>query len=94
MMVTIMIELDEAIARQAQAVGLLTSESLNALLEAQIEARRKEAAANLLEMMDKMAAHMRAQYPDLTDDEAQRMIDAWIAEADEEIARKDSAESP
>jgi post-segregation antitoxin (ccd killing protein) len=85
-MVTVTVELDEMLVRQAEAAGLLTSEALNAMLKAEIERRRADAFEKLTKMMDSVAAQMKTEYPDLTDDEAQAMIDQWIAEADEEIA--------
>ena len=85
------LQLSEDVMRKAREDGLLTDEGLAELITAEIERRRQEAAARLLALMDKMHAHMREKYGDLTDEEAQAMIDQWIAEADEETAVEDDA---
>ena len=87
----IKLQLPEDVERKAREAGLFTGEKIGELIEAEIERQRKEAAAKLLDLMDKMHTHMREKYGDLTDDEAQAMIDQWIAEADEEIARENDA---
>lgn len=80
------LQLSEYVVQKAREDGLLTDEGLAELITAEIERRRREAAARLLDMMDTMHAHMREKYGDLTDEEAQTMIDGWIAEADEDDA--------
>jgi hypothetical protein len=80
------LQLPEDVERKAREVGLLTGEKIGELIMAEIERQRREAAARLTNTMDKIHAHMRKKYGDLTDDEAQAMIDQWIAEADEENA--------
>lgn len=85
------LQLSEDVMRKARESGLLTSEKLAELITAEIERRRQEAAARLLDMMATMHAHMREKYGDLSDEEAQAMIDGWIAEADEETALEDDA---
>ena len=87
-MVTITLELVKDVERKARDAGLLTSETITAWIESELERKRREAAANLTVMMDKLQANFRAQYGDLTEEEAQAMIDEWIDEADEEIASK------
>lgn len=87
------LQLSEYVVQKAREDGLLTDEGLAELITAEIERRRTEAAAELLAMMEKMHAHMREKYGDLSDEEAQAMIDQWIAEADEETAVEDDAPS-
>jgi F0F1-type ATP synthase membrane subunit b/b' len=82
-MVTIVLELDKEIERKARDAGLLTSENLAALIEAELERKRQEAANRIIDTMDKVSASFRARYPDLTEDEALAMIDQWIDEADQ-----------
>jgi F0F1-type ATP synthase membrane subunit b/b' len=78
------LQLPEDIERKAREAGLFTGERIGELITAEIERQRREAAARLTDTMDKIHAHMRAKYGDLTDNEAQAMIDQWIIEADEE----------
>lgn len=99
-MATVMVNLNvdfrlpEDVVQKARQDGLLTGEKIAELITAEIERRREAAAAQLASIMDAMHAHMRAQYPDLTDEEAQAMIDAWIAEADGEAALNGDAATP
>jgi F0F1-type ATP synthase membrane subunit b/b' len=89
----VQLQLSEDVMRKARESGLLTSEKISELISAEIERRRKEAAARLSVMMEQLQANFRAEYGDLTDDEAQALIDQWIAEADEETTLKDDASS-
>lgn len=83
-MVTITLDLDKELESEARSRGLLSSERIAELIASELrQQKRQEAAARLTAAMDVMAAHMREKYGDLSDDEAQVMIDAWIAEADE-----------
>lgn len=85
------LQLPEDVERKAREVGLLTGEKIGELITAEIERQRREAAARLSDTMDKIHVHMREKYGDLTDDEAQAMINQWIAEADEETAHENDA---
>ena len=87
------LQLSEYVVQKAREDGLLTDEGLAELITAEIERRRKEAAARLSVMTEQLQANFRAEYGDLTDDEAQALIDQWIAEADEETPLKDDAPS-
>jgi len=87
------LQLSEYVVQKAREDGLLTDEGLAELITEEIERRRKEAAARLSVMMEQLQANFRAEYGDLTDDEAQALIDQWIDEADEETALKDDAPS-
>ena len=87
------LQLSEYVVQKAREDGLLTDEGLAELITAEIERRRKEAAARLSVMMEQLQANFRAEYGDLTDDEAQALIDQWIDEADKETALKDDAPS-
>jgi hypothetical protein len=44
-----------------------------------------EAAQRVLETMNQVSASFRAEYPDLNEEEALAMIDAWIDEADDDV---------
>lgn len=81
---TVRLQLPKEVAQQARESGLLTGEKIGELITAELERRRREAAARVGNMMDTVSAHMRAKYGDLSDEEAQAMIDAWIDEADED----------
>ncbi len=87
-MVTIVLELDQEVERKARAAGLLTSETVTAWIEVELERKRKEAAARLTTIMDQLQANFRAEYGDLTEEEAQAIINEWIAEADEDDATR------
>lgn len=87
------LQLPEDVERKAREAGLFTGEKIGELITAEIERRRKEAAARLAVIMDQLQANFRAEYGDLTDEEAQTLIDRWIDEADEEILHQDNASS-
>ena len=84
------LQLSEEVMQKARQSGLLTGEKISELITAEIK-RRQAAAAKLLDMMDKIHTHMREKYGELADEEAQAMIDQWIAEADEETTLEDDA---
>lgn len=85
------LQLSEDVERKAREAGLFTGEKIGELITAEIERQRQEAAARLTVMMDQLQANFRAEYADLTDEEAQALIDQWIDEADEEILHQDDA---
>ncbi len=78
------LQLSEDVERKAREAGLFTGEKIGELIEAEIERQRKEAAARLTAITNQLQANFRAEYGDLTDEEAQALIDQWIDEADEE----------
>ena len=80
-MVTIGIELSEEVIEKARNAGLLTSEKITELLEAEIKRQRKDALDQFLETSKLLEASMREQYGNLSDEEAQALIDQWIDEA-------------
>lgn len=87
------LQLPEDVERKAHETGLLTGEKISELITAEIERQRREAAVRLTMISDQLQANLRAEYGDLTDDEAQALIDQWIAEADDEIMQQDNASS-
>lgn len=80
-MVMTNLQLPEDIEEKARAAGLLTSEKIAESIEAELNRQREEAWQNLSQTMDQISANFRAEYPDLTDEDAQAMIDQWIREA-------------
>lgn len=87
------LQLPEDVARKAQETGLLTGEKIGELITAEIERQRQEAAARLTVITEQLQANFRAEYGDLTDEEAQAVIDQWLDEADEEIQHRDNPSS-
>jgi post-segregation antitoxin (ccd killing protein) len=83
--VLVTVELPKELEEKARAAGLLTSEKLAALIEAEVERQRQEAWERLSEAMDKVSASFRAKFGHLTDEEAQAMIDQWLHEVGEKI---------
>jgi F0F1-type ATP synthase membrane subunit b/b' len=77
-MVTVVVELDQEIERQARAQGLLSSEQMNALLSAELERRRLDAGARLRTAMNDLSVSFRARYPDLSEEQALAMIERWL----------------
>lgn len=67
-MVTIILELDQDVERKARDAGLLSSETITAWIEAELQRNREESRKQLAEMMDEASASFRARYPDMTDD--------------------------
>jgi F0F1-type ATP synthase membrane subunit b/b' len=84
-MVTIILDLDRDIEQKARDAGLLASETITEWIKAELERKRQEAAQCVLETMNQVSASFRAEYPDLTEEEALAMIDAWIDEADDDV---------
>lgn len=87
------LQLPEDVERKAREAGLLTGEKIGELITAEIERQRREAAVHLTMISDQLQANLRAEYGDLTEDEAQALIDQWIAEADDGIMQQDNASS-
>jgi F0F1-type ATP synthase membrane subunit b/b' len=85
--------LPEDVVQRARLDGLLTGEKIAELIMAEIDRRREAAAARLVTISEQLQANFRAEYGDLTDDEAQALIDQWIEEADEQSPHKDNASS-
>jgi hypothetical protein len=83
------LQLPEDVEQKGREAGLFTDERIGELITAGIERQRREAATSLGKTMEKIHAHMREKYGDLTDDGVQAMIDQWIAEADYD--RKDAS---
>lgn len=86
-MVTIILDLDRDIEQKAREAGLLASEAITEWIKAELERKRQEAAQRVLETMNQVSANFRAEYPDLTEEEALAMLDAWIDEADDDTDR-------
>jgi F0F1-type ATP synthase membrane subunit b/b' len=82
---TIILDLDRDIEQKARDAGLLASETITEWIKAELERKRQEAAQCVLETMNQVSASFRAEYPDLTEEEALAMIDAWIDEADDDV---------
>jgi F0F1-type ATP synthase membrane subunit b/b' len=82
------LQLSEDVVQKAREDGRLTGEKIAELITAEIERRRKEAAARLTVIMDQLQANFRVEYGDLPDDEVQVLIDQWIDEADEETTHQ------
>jgi post-segregation antitoxin (ccd killing protein) len=89
-MVMINLQLPEDVEEKARAAGLLTSEKIAELIEAELDRQRQEAWQRLSQIMDQVSANFRAEYAHLTDEEAQAMIDQWIDEAHAERERDQS----
>lgn len=96
-MVMISLQLSEDVTDKARSLGLLTDEKLSELIEREVmqeweakKRRRAEAVAELNEMTERVHTHMRETYGDLTEEEAQAMIDGWIAEAEAAIEHRKS----
>ena len=70
---------------EKREAGLFTDEKIGELITAEIERQRKEAAARLTVITAQLQANFRAEYGNLTDEEAQALIDQLIDDADEEI---------
>jgi len=83
-LVNLTIEMPENIEQKARAAGLLTSEKVFELIEAELERKREESWKRLQTMMDDISTAFRADYGHLTDDEAMEMIAQWADEEDEE----------
>jgi hypothetical protein len=79
-MVTIVLELSADLEREARRHGLLSAEKLTQLIESEL---RRQDAARLPAMLDRVSSHMRQKYAALTDDEAEQMIRQWSAAADD-----------
>jgi hypothetical protein len=77
-MVMIDIQLPEGLAEKARAAGLLTSEKIAALLEAELARQRQAAAGRLLEATDDLQAAAREDFGDMTEEEFMQMINEDI----------------
>jgi len=66
-MVTIILELDQDVERKARDAGLLSSETITAWIEAELERKRQTAAERIMNVMDEASASFRARYPDMTE---------------------------
>ena len=73
-MTTVTFNLPDSLASEAQAVGLLTSEALEAMLR---ESLRRKASDQLFQAIDKLHA---ADLPPLNEEEIQEEVDAVRAE--------------
>jgi hypothetical protein len=63
MMVTIILELDQDVEHKARDAGLLSSETIAAWIEAELERKRQLAGLRVLDTMDKVSASFHARYP-------------------------------
>lgn len=88
------LQLSEDVERKARELGLFTGKKIGELITAEIERQRKEATARLTVITDQLQANFRSEYGNLTDEEAQALIDQWIDEADEEILHQENTSSP
>ena len=80
-MVMIQLQLPDDLEEKARAAGLLTSEKIVELIEAELERQRQAGAADALHIMDELSANLRAEYAHLSEEEALDMLDQWIDEA-------------
>lgn len=85
-MVMIPVELSKDVEDAARSLGLLTSEKIAQMIEAEVQRQRREAWEHLQAMIAPVQAAFREEYGHLSDDEVQAMIDEWIHEADEDAA--------
>lgn len=85
-MLTIQLDLPKEIEEEARALGLLTSERLAQIIESEVQRRRQEAWEQLQALVAPIQAAFRAEFPNLSDDEAQDMINQWIEETTDEDA--------
>ncbi len=81
-MVTIRLDLPQEIEEEARSLGLLTSEKITEMIEAEVQRQRNGAWTRLQATLAPVQAAFRSEYGHLSDDEAQAMIDAWIQEDD------------
>lgn len=72
-------QLPEDVVQKARQDGLLTGEKIAELITAEIERRRDAAAERLRVITEQLQANFRAEYGDLSEDEAQAIIDQWLA---------------
>lgn len=79
-MLTIEVALRKDVEEQARSLGLLTSEKLAELIEAEVQRQRKAAWLALQALVAPVQAAFREEFGDLSDDDAQAMIDQWIDE--------------
>ena len=92
-MVIIDIQLPQELADKARAAGLLTSEKIAALLEAELE-RRRQAAERLLETMDSLREVAREDFGGMTEEEFMRMVNEDVhAVRAAKQARRDEQDS-
>ncbi len=89
------LRLPEDVEQKAREAGLFTGEKIGELIMAEIERRRKEAAVRLRDTMGKLSSFMQEEYGDLSEDEAQALLNQWINESDDESeAHLNSTTSP
>lgn len=79
-MATIQLDLPQEIEEAARSLGLLTSEKLVEMIEAEIQRQRQDAWDRLRATLAPVQASFREDYGHLSDDEALALIDAWIRE--------------
>ena len=81
MMVTINIQLPDALAEKARVAGILTDEKIAALIEAELRRRLEAAAASLLEVEERRPPPApRENIRDMTEGEFMRMVNEDIRE--------------
>jgi len=73
-MVTIILELDQDVERKARDAGLLSSETITAWIEAELERKRQTAAERIMNAMDEASASFRARYPGMTEEAFMEML--------------------
>lgn len=81
-MQTIHLNLRPDLEDAARSLGLLTSERVAELIEAEVQRQRQAAWERLQARLAPVQAAFRQDYPGLTDEEAQASIDEWIEKQD------------
>jgi post-segregation antitoxin (ccd killing protein) len=84
-MVTFMLELDESIAQQAQAAGLLSSESVSALIRSELARKRAESWAKFEATLAPVTEEEREALGGMTDDEFLKMVVEEVREVRREM---------
>lgn len=79
-MVMINLELPEEIEEKARAAGLLTSEKLAVLIEAELERQKQENWAALFTVMGELQGAAREELDALPDDEFTGMVNEIVRE--------------
>lgn len=90
-MVLIDIQLSEELAEKARNAGLLTSEKIAELLEAELLRQRQEAAERMFKIMDELQAATREEFGHMTEDEFMEMVNEIVHEVRaEQQAKRDT----
>jgi hypothetical protein len=84
-MVTIILELDQQIEEEARSLGLLSSERLAQMIEAEVQRERKAAWKRLQDVVAPVQTAFQKEYVHLNDDQVQAMIDTWIDDESNDV---------